>query len=377
MKSGINIKSNIITWAITRAGYELNEFTAKFPNVLSWLDNSKKPTIKQLEAFSNKVHIPFGYLFLDNPPVEKLPIPFFRSNNPNLTTVSLNVYDTIISIQRKQEWLTEYLDDLGYDNLDFVGKFSYNTDYKTIVNDIREKLEIDDLDWTADFSKVEDVINFITDKIESIGIIMLYNGVVENNNYRTIEVDECRGFVLVNSMAPFMFINAADGKAAQLFTIIHELSHIWLGESAGFDYQKLLPANDPIEKLCDQVAAEFLVPKNLFIKYWNEKSDIAYLARKFKVSNIVIARRALDLGKITKAEFFDFYSTYIKNLKAIKDAQGPGGNFYATQRKRLSPTFMAYVDKAVRENKLLYRDAYKMTGLKGSTYQRFIKTHLT
>lgn len=137
---------------------------------------------------------------------------------------------------------------------------------------------------------------------------MVFNSVVENNNYRAITVDECRGFVIVNPYAPFMFVNAADGKAAQMFTITHELAHVWIGKSAGFDNDKLLPANDPIEILCDQVAAEFLVPETVFL--------------------------------------------------------------------RLSLRFAAHVNQAVKTKQLLYRDAYKLTGLKGDTYQNYINKNL-
>lgn len=92
--------------------------------------------------------------------------------------------------------------------------------------------------------------------IEDKGIITVFNGIVENNTSRPIPVDECRGFVW-DEMAPFMFINNADWKSAQMFTIVHELAHIWTGHSAGFDFRKLQPADDPIEILCDKVAAEF------------------------------------------------------------------------------------------------------------------------
>ncbi len=207
-------------------------------------------------------------------------------------------------------------------------------------------------------------------------IMINFNGIVENNTHRVIPVNECRGFVLVNEMVPFMFVNAADAKAAQLFTIIHELAHIWLGESAGFDNQNLLPANDPIEKLCDQVAAEFLVPAISFNEIWANSADIHKLARYFKVSPIVIARRALDLGKMNKGEFFQFYNHYIEGIRLKKESQGSGGDFYATARKRISVSFAAYVDQAVKQNKLLYRDAYKITGLRGDTYQNFVTKHL-
>lgn len=173
-----------------------------------------------------------------------------------------------------------------------------------------------------------------------------------------------------------MFINAADAKAAQLFTIIHELAHVWLGESAGFDNQNLLPANDTIEKLCDAVAAEFLVPATDLIDLWQNKPSIDYARRYFKVSLIVIARRAMDLGLITKAEFFIFYNGYIESFKHKKENQGSGGDFYATARKRVSVSFATYVNQAVNQNKLLHRDAYKITGLKGDTFQKFITQHL-
>jgi Zn-dependent peptidase ImmA (M78 family) len=173
-----------------------------------------------------------------------------------------------------------------------------------------------------------------------------------------------------------MFINAADAKAAQLFTIIHELAHIWLGESAGFDNQNLMPADDPIEKLCDAIAAEFLVPASSLIDIWEDKPNIDYAKRYFKVSPIVIARRALDLGLISRSAFFTFYNGYIESFKQKKENQKGGGDFYATARKRVSVSFASYVNQAVNQNKLLYRDAYKITGLKGDTYQKFVTQHL-
>lgn len=99
----------MLTWAIDRAGYELQDFIAEVPKTKDWLEGTKKPTVKQLETFSKKVHLPFGYLFLNEPPTEKLPIPFFRSNGKQTEKVSVNVYDTILLIQQRQDWLREYL----------------------------------------------------------------------------------------------------------------------------------------------------------------------------------------------------------------------------------------------------------------------------
>jgi Zn-dependent peptidase ImmA (M78 family) len=374
MRTEVNINSNMFTWAIARAGYDLSDFAIKFPKIQDWVDQKKKPTVKQLEAFSKKVHLPFGYLFLPEPPKESLPIPFFRTNNGGQNNVSINVYDTILLMQQRQDWLREYLIENDFQPLPFVGKFRNSQNYNEIVADIRNTLGLNN-EWASSFKTWQEALDHLAQKIEDIGITIVFNGVVENNTSRPISVDECRGFVLVDSIAPFMFINNSDGKAAQLFTIIHELAHIWTGHSAGFDFRQLLPANDPIELLCDKVSAEFLVPAESFVKVWKTKPNIANAARYFKVSEIVIARRALDLGYFTKTEFFAFYNEYSNREFLKKENQGDGGNFYATAKKRIGLTFAAHVNQAVKSGKLLYRDAYKLTSLKGDTYQTFFTKH--
>ncbi len=375
MSTEVNVNANMLTWAIARAGYELHDFTAKLPNVQEWIEGTKKPTVKQLEGFSRKVHLPFGYLLLPDPPREKLPIPFFRTNNTQATQVSVNVYDTILLMQQRQDWLRDYLRDNEFNPLPFVGKFNNRHNVKEIVADIRKALGLNE-EWAGNFRTWQEALDHLILHIEDKGIIAVFNGIVENNTSRPINVEECRGFVLVDPMAPFMFVNNADGKAAQMFTIVHELAHIWTGHSAGFDFRKLQPANDPIELLCDKVAAEFLVPESTFIEIWRENPGIKYASRYFKVSEIVIARRALDTGKITKSQFFDFYEEYSKREFVKKENKTSGGDFYATTRKRLSLTFAAHINNAVKSGKLLYRDAYKLTSLKGDTFQIFFSKHL-
>ena len=373
-----NINREVIEWAIVRAGKDLEEFYLSNPKVEEWVKGDTNPTLKQLEKFTHKVHVPFGYMFYKKPPMEEIPIPFFRTGkkNPHADKVSLNVYNTIQIVQERQIWLTEHLKDLGCEDLEFVGKFDVKTSHRTIVHDIRRTLGLS-LDWASKHNTWEETLNHLTILIEEIGIIVNFNGVVGNNTRRVIQPSECRGFVLVNKKAPFLFINSTDAKAAQMFTIVHELAHIWIGETAGFDNKQMLPADDPIELLCDQVAAEFLVPKKYLIDKWNKNDNIKYLSKIFKVSPIVIARRALDLGLINKKSFFSFYNNYINDLKAKKEnSKNSGGNFYATAKKRISLRFASFVNNAVKQNSLLYRDAYRLTTLKGNTYDRFINEYL-
>jgi Zn-dependent peptidase ImmA (M78 family) len=370
-----NINSDIINWAITRAGNNLEEFYHKNPSVEEWIKGNKKPTIKQLEDFTHKVHVPFGYMFLNKPPKEDIPIPFFRTGKSKNDKVSLNVYHTVQLIGERQNWLTNYLKESEYPDLEYVGKYDEESNYFEIVKDIRDSLKLPS-NWASKMGTWEEALDYLTLQIEEIGIIVNFNGIVGNNTRRKIPVEECRGFVLVNKKAPILFINSADAKAAQMFTLIHELAHIWLGESAGFDNQQMLPADDPVEKLCDQVAAEFLVPELFLKEKWKDSKEFKYLSRVFKVSPIVIARRCMDSNLITKTAFFDFYNNYIKAYQFKKDNQNSGGNFYATAKKRISLRFAGFVNNAVNENNLLYRDAYKLTSLKGNTYEKFINEYL-
>lgn len=375
MRNEVNVNNNMLTWAITRAGYEVPTFAEKFPKILDWLDGQKKPTVKQLEEFSNKVYLPFGYLFLPQPPQESMPIPFFRTNGNQADRISINVYDTILLLQQRQDWLKKYLKDNAFQRLPFVGKFRNSNDVNAIVADIRQTLQLPE-NWASQFRTWQKAQDHLVLHIEDKGIITIFNGIVENNTHRPIPVDECRGFVLVDEYAPFMFVNNSDFKSAQMFTIVHELAHIWTGHSAGFDFRRLQPANDPIEILCDKVAAEFLVPEQEFNEVWNHSpNNYAYASRYFKVSEIVIARRALDIRKITRLQFFDFYEEYSNREFAKKETQNSGGDFYTTTKKRISITFASHVNRAVKSGNLLFRDAYRLTGLKGDTFENFFSKH--
>jgi len=369
-----NINSKLINWAIIRAGHNLDEFYFNNPKIEDWVMGIKYPTLKQLEGFTHKVHVPFGYMFLDEHPKEEVPIPFFRTGKARMEKVSLNVYHTIQAIQERQNWLTNYLERSDYNDLDFIDKFDINSDYKNVVSDIRRTLNLP-LNWANKYYNWEQALDFLTMQIEDIGIIVTFNGIVGNNTRRKIDVGECRGFVIVNTKAPFLFVNSADAKAAQMFTLIHEIAHIWLGKSAGFDNKQMMPANDPVEKLCDKIAAEFLVPEHLLKERWKDIKNIQTLSRVFKVSPIVIARRLLDLDLFTKDQFFDFYNNYMADFHRRKEKKGSGGDFYATAKKRISLRFASFVNNAVKENNLLYRDAYRLTNLKGNTYDKFINEY--
>lgn len=370
MKNLVHVNSNVITWAIRRAGFNISAFAEKHPAVVNWISGEKPPTVKQLEKFSKQVHVPYGYLFLSNPPQESLPLTYFRTSKSGSNKSSLELFDTATIIKNRQDWLSEYLWKNGYDEKSFVSSFTINEDFRLIADDIRAKLILEK-DWASKFSSRGAALDEFTSAIENLGIFVNFNGIVGSNTKRKLDVSEFRGFVLVDKIAPFLFINSADSKAGQIFTLAHELAHIWLGQSAGFDLEDFNPANDDIEIHCNKIAAELLVPLSVFMNLWQGYDSIKKLSGLFKVSEIVIARVALQNGMISAAEFTIFYSNFLEELSNAKQSKRSGGNYYASSKKRLGLPFAFHIYQAVKGGVLPYRDAFRMTGMKGSSFDKF------
>jgi len=282
-------------------------------------------------------------------------------------------------IERRQAWMREYLIEQAYEPLPFVRSAELSTEPEQIARDLRRTLRLDEA-WAAGQPNWTAALGELRSKAEEAGIIVVASSVVGNNPHRMLDPTEFRGFVLVDEYAPLVFVNSADGKAAQMFTLAHELAHIWLGSSAAFDLRDLQPANDRTEEACNRAAAEFLVPAAQLRQIWpsaaGESEPFQAVARHFKVSAIVAARRALDLRLITKDKFFDFYEVYLERERRASARGEEGGNFYATQTMRLGRRFAETVVRAVREGALLYHDAYRLTGLYGRTFERFV-AHLS
>lgn len=364
MADRLSISKQILEWAITRAGHSVNSFKSANPRIASWLDGTSLPTIKQLESFSKQVSVPFGYLFLQTPPVEKSPIPFFRgeANGGNL---DINTYDTVLALQKRQDWLADYLSDNDFESHAYVGSINNRMPISNIISQIRSLINLPPT-WAFVFKTNDHAVNHVTELLEEIGVTVVFNGVVGNNTHRPIDVEECRGFSLVNSMAPFIFVNSADSKTAQLFTLIHEFAHILLGFSAGFGGEDGAQQNE-IERFCDRIAAEFLVPEIEFRSNW---TSIEKTAKLFKVSQLVIARRAKDLGIISYHDFQVFYARY--RTMPMPITRKSGGDYFLMAKKRVGYTFAVHVNNALRSNQITPIEAYRLTGLYGQTYTSFM-----
>lgn len=374
----VAVSEKILNWAIERSGKDFGFFEQKFPNIRKWLKGEKNPTFRQLENFAKAVSTPFGYFFLSEPPIEQLSIPHFRTlKDDSVRQPSPDLLETVQTMERRQAWLREYLIDEGQEPFTFAGSVSPDEDILQIANNIRKTLGFKE-EWASQQSTWTDALKVLRETIESAGIIVVVNGIVGNNTHRKLDPTEFRGFVLVDEYAPLVFVNRADFKAAQMFTLAHELAHIWFGSSAAFDLREIHPADDPTEQACNKVAAEFLVPEAKLHQIWSsvqqDREPFQTIARRFKVSEIVIARRALDLRLIERDKFFDFYEQYQdrQDKEEQKKKKKPSsGDFYANQNLRVGRGFADHVYRAVKEGRLLYRDAYHLTGLYGKTFAKY------
>lgn len=366
-----NIRIDMLKWAFQRAGLNEEEAIQGFPMLKMWLSGDKKPTYSQLQKFAAKFYVPFGYLFLQSAPKENIPFPMFRGDATQKEHFDLNVYDTVMAVRSRQEWLEEYLQDNDIEPCPVVGTVHVDTPINETVACLRNVLALEPR-WAFNLDSVEKAVNKLTEQLENIGVFVAYNGVVGNNTHRPLKVSECRGFALVNKVAPYIFVNSSDSKAAQMFTLVHETVHLMLGISAGHAGEEI-SSHDREEHYCDMVAAEFLVPAIELKQFWN--GNIKDVARRFKVSEIVVARRSHDVGLLSNEDYRAFWIEYSQRPIAKKRSSS-GGSFYQTSVKRVGRLFAIHVRNAVNSRQLNYMEAYRLTGLYGNTYQRFMNNSI-
>jgi Zn-dependent peptidase ImmA (M78 family)/transcriptional regulator with XRE-family HTH domain len=362
------ITGEVLKWARERRCLSASEL-AKLIKVQTkqiglWEAEDAFPPFAKAELIAEKLRIPFGYLFLPERPSDDTPLPDLRTLAPTASTkLSPDALDQIYSVISKQEWYREYLEDVAAMPNAFVGKFTTQNAEEAVAADIRQAIGMSpsiriSRSWEAYLSKL--IAN-----AEDIGILVIRSGIVKSSTRRKIAIEEFRGFAIPDTFAPLVYLNGNDSIAARIFTIIHELAHIWIARGGisnanGVDEDSTLS----LERYCNKVAAEALVPLAEFNPAWTAvaRSDrFNALATKFRVSTMVIIRRAYELGKIGRDEYFEAIAVAKANQKPLKKKKGgdPDRNIIA----RNSTPLVDAVVKSVRAKNLTYRDASLVLGV--------------
>lgn len=374
----VDVKPELLKWACKRVGRSVEELAQlqTFRKLPFWISGKIQPTFKQLEKFAQATYTPFGYFFLPKPPEESVPIPDLRTvGNKYLGSPSPDLLDTIYAMQRRQAWLRETLIECEAEPLDFVGSARAMDDAEAVGREMRRIIGLED-GWAAKVRTWQEAVSELRRAIEQLGVMAVINGVVGNNTHRKLEVEEFRGFTLCDEYAPLIFVNGADAKSAQMFTLVHELAHVWLGESALTDIGLISRPSQEVESWCDQAAAEFLVPAQELKACWrnvrHDKEPFMTLSRHFKISPIVAGRRAMDLRLVDREMFFVFYQDYITRDREGSSSTG-GGDFYKNQNTRVGELFASQVVFAAKAGLLSFKEAYDLAGLRGGAFQEYAR----
>lgn len=355
----LSLAPEVLQWAAGNIGSTVEQLAVRIAS------ESKKSsfiagkmTPKQAEKFASLTHVPFGHLFLESPPeINRAVLPDLRQVQ-FADQLSSSFYETVKDIQRKQEWFSEYLDDAEANYPQCVGKYHYSTaDTETVAKDIAKSIGCGS-DLRKRCTSKEEYFSELVKGVESIGILVFKNGVVHNNGHRPLSVSEFRGFAIAHKKAPVVFVNGRDAAAAWMFTLVHEVAHIFFGASGVSDVSATVHRDlDGLEEKCNKVAAEVLTPKIEFLAAWEQcdSEHLIVLARFFKVSQLVVARRALDFGLISKEDYLRVLQR--TRYSEAKNKEDGGGDYYRSVVVRNSKKLTRAVVAEAFSGRMLLRDA--------------------
>lgn len=383
--SGVNVEVQpaVLDWVLEQTQF-MDVSGAVLDRLQQWRAGEKKPTFAQVKEISRKTHIPFGCFLLREPPVENCDIVDYRTvDSEVIQRPSRELIDIVNRMVRVQDWMADYCRDEGYDPLPFIGRCVGTEDPEEIVRDIRAELGLD-IDWFRQCQNSADSFRFLRGIIESCGVLIMTNGVVGTDTHRVLNVDEFRAFTLINEYAPLIFINARDTSNGKLFSLLHELAHVWLGRNSLYNepygnFEGLRP----VEQKCNAVAAEILVPDVLFREQWKLTGEkdlerlIKVLAGYFRCSRSVVARKALEGGFIAKRTFRDLtrrlQEEYLRWRMESGKRKTRGGNFYKTQAVRWSQRFISALAQSAKNGRTQYTEAYRLLGASGRTFDKLVQ----
>jgi Zn-dependent peptidase ImmA (M78 family) len=365
------ITGKMIQWAIDRNRETQSSLAFRLhvkPEILNeWVTEYSRPSLHQAQTLAKKLRIPLGYLYLDTPPSENLPLPDLRtkSNEPS-TRPSPNFLDVLYDALRKQEWYHAYLEIEGADPIPFIGKYKLSDSHNVVAKDMAHYLSIDN-NLRRSCNSWQKFLSELIDRAEKARVMVLRSGIVGNNAHRTLDVDEFRGFAISDRLAPLVFINENDYKVAQIFTLAHEVAHLWINQSGVSNPDYTVRSNqqrNAIDQFCDSVAAEVLVPKDDFEIRWNDFSslddNLINLSRYYRVSSFVVLRRSYEFDKVPYAVFRQKYQELLTQSRKTPRL---GGNFYNLFLSRNGRVLPKSILSAIHEGRILPSEAASLLNL--------------
>jgi Zn-dependent peptidase ImmA (M78 family) len=349
------VTPDLLKWARLTAKYSLEDAAFKLKidttKLLDWEEGNKSPTVTQAEKMSKLYKRPLAVFFLPVPPERFETLRDFRksSRSEDFNTALSFLMREILA---KQSWISDFRKEEGELPHEFVGKFSLNDTHEVVATNIRKMLRNDEC------PRQVDILKYCVEKAESNGIFVSQASYV--NSRLLLEIEDVRGFAISDSYAPYIFINSRDSKNAQLFTLIHELAHIWIGESGVSDLNlySVMGGNaldyETTEYFCNEVAANVLMPKEKIHTSVDGMQNIGInevdiLSDKFRVSSYAMLVRLRNLGLIKfktfmtlKEQLSDRYKKYVAQSSAKSSSGGPNYNLLTIRKNSKSFSRIIY-----------------------------------
>ena len=357
------ITPNVLKWARESARMTKEIAAAKVfvsvEKLKEWETGTTQPTIRQAQTLAKLYKRPFALFFLPDIPRDFQPLQDFRkSGSKSLTTSSIFI---IREIQQKQIWIRDVYAENQEEKRPFVGRFNINDNPQKVAEDILQTLKINPLLYKSD-NPIKEWI----DAAETNGIFISRTSFIHSR--LKLDAEELQGFAIADKHAPFVFVNSEDWNAPQLFTLVHELAHIWIAQTGiSNEVEPSLKQKDtfhPVELFCNQVAANALMPKEILLdvdtKLFQSSKDVFKIARQLGVSSFALLVRALNLHIISLAtynnlkkqadkDFAEYLRVEAEKKAKQKEKEKPSGpNYFLLQLNRNSRLFTQTVLDAFR-----------------------------
>lgn len=322
------VKPQLLVWARGRAKVKAED-AAKAANVPverleAWESGDEAPTVAQLRALAGKYQFPLAVFYLPEPPMDFAPLRDFR-RLPDVEdeTIGPNLAFHIRSAYERREVALELHEELRTKPEPFPLKVTIRDEPEKVGQALRDLLDVDD---ESQMRGARNAFDFWRRRMEEHDILVF----VISGPHRPVELTQMRGFAIARAELPVIVINGRDySQGGKAFTLLHELAHIALGESAISNgaTEDLSPTAEEqrIERFCDAVAAAALMPKRLIAsaleafpsgtRDWSD-AELRGIADAIGVSREALLIRFVTLGRATWDYYRERRQQFIEEYRA-------------------------------------------------------------
>lgn len=381
------VNPQILKWARESAGLSLEEAAKK----LNMVDRNKTPNVEKLLALEKGVaeptrptlkkmakifHRPLLAFYLSKPPQKGDRGQDFRTLPDGASASEDHFLDALLrNVQARQQLLKDALEDDegGETKVKIIASANVLAGEEVLAESIREWLTFYPEEFYSQGSP-NDAFSFLRDRVEGCGVFVL---LISNlGSYHTsIGVDVFRGFAIADPVAPFIVINDQDSKSAWSFTLLHEIAHLWLGQTG----VSSRIGEIEIERFCNNVASRILLPPSEFEKFpVSAAQDFVALAESVNsfaearnLSRTMVSYRLYVEGKISRdlwaklrGEFFQLWQKSKNERKTAQRNQEGGPSYYTVKKHRVGSALVGLVSRMVRDGILTTSRAGKILDVK-------------